>query len=257
MDRSYVVTGAASGIGLAVASRLRSSGAEVIGVDLRGAEVLADLATPDGRAAAVEAVARGRDSLDAVIACAGLATPVPAAVSVNYFGVVEVLEGLLPLLQKGRRPRAVAVTSVAALHPGLRDVVGACMEGDEPRAVRAAETAVTRGKQDGIYSGSKVALSRWIRRSAPTERWAGHGVALNGVGPGVVITPMMQEQLADPEQRAELTKHVPMPLCGPIEAADVAALIDWLAGEDNVAVTGQCIYVDGGADAVLRGDEVW
>lgn len=257
MHRSYVVTGAASGIGRAVTARLRDAGAEVVGVDLRDADVLADLATPEGRSAAVAAVTAGRAALDGVIACAGVAAPKPVAVSVNFFGVVEVLEGLLPLLHKGNRPRALAVTSVAALHPGVRGVIDACLDGDEPCAVAAAEAAVTKGKAGGIYSASKVALSRWIRRTAATESWAGRGVALNGVGPGVVVTPMMREHLADPARRAELTRSVPMPLSGPIEAADVAALIEWLAGVDNVAVTGQCIYIDGGADAVLRGDAVW
>ena len=52
----FVVTGSASGIGLATRERLEASGDNVIGVDLRDAEVLADLATPAGRAAAIAAV---------------------------------------------------------------------------------------------------------------------------------------------------------------------------------------------------------
>jgi NAD(P)-dependent dehydrogenase (short-subunit alcohol dehydrogenase family) len=56
MSRLVVVTGSASGIGAAVATMLRSRGDRLIGVDLEDAEVCADLATPEGRAAAGAAV---------------------------------------------------------------------------------------------------------------------------------------------------------------------------------------------------------
>jgi len=53
--RTIAVSGAASGIGAAVRARLEASGERVIGIDLRDAEVVADLGTPGGRAAAVAA----------------------------------------------------------------------------------------------------------------------------------------------------------------------------------------------------------
>ena len=48
-----------------------------------------------------------------------------------------------------------------------------------------------------------------------------------------------------------------MPLHGPGEPEHVAALLAWLAGPENVLVTGQVVFVDGGADAVLRGEREW
>ena len=67
------ITGSASGIGAATRKRLEAAGRAVIGVDLREAEVIADLATPPGRDAAIAAVrgaARGR--LDGLVVCAGV-----------------------------------------------------------------------------------------------------------------------------------------------------------------------------------------
>jgi NAD(P)-dependent dehydrogenase (short-subunit alcohol dehydrogenase family) len=257
MGRLYVVTGASSGIGAAVAAQLRADGAEVIGIDLRGADYDADLASRQGRADAVEAVGSRTTQVDGVIACAGIARPEPLTLRVNYFGVTEVLEGLLPLLARSPRPRAVALTSVAAIHRNLPDVVEACLVGDEEAAVATAEQAVGQGRAPGIYAASKEALSRWIRRTAATAAWAGQGIALNGVAPGIVDTPMMHASLRDPVQRAELERAVPMPLGGAVRPEEVAAPIRWLASAENAAITGQCVYVDGGADAVLRSDNVW
>jgi NAD(P)-dependent dehydrogenase (short-subunit alcohol dehydrogenase family) len=80
---------------------------------------------------------------------------------------------------------------------------------------------------------------------------------MNAVGPGIVKTPMVAEMIATQEGRDGLAKVVPMPLHGYLEPESVADLIIWLASESNSHVTGQTIYIDGGSDAVLRGDEIW
>jgi NAD(P)-dependent dehydrogenase (short-subunit alcohol dehydrogenase family) len=68
---------------------------------------------------------------------------------------------------------------------------------------------------------------------------------------------MVAEMIATPEARESLAKVVPMPLNGYIEAENIADLIYWLAGEKNSNTTGQTIYIDGGSDAVIRGDNIW
>ena len=68
---------------------------------------------------------------------------------------------------------------------------------------------------------------------------------------------MTQYRLDDPSRREALLGVVPMPLHGPGEPDHVAALLAWLAGSENVLVTGQVVFVDGGADAVLRGEAGW
>lgn len=257
MSRVVVVTGSASGIGRATAERLEAAGEQVIGVDLRDAEVEADLGTPEGRAAAVAAV-EAHGTLDAVVCCAGVEAKGDVTVRVNYFGVVELLEGLRPRLAASAAPRAVVVASFAAIHPAFDpELVEACLAGDEPRAVAACEEALAADPPRSVYASSKRALVRWVRRTAPSERWAGAGIPLNAVAPGVVATPMTQRRLDDPDRRTALLGVVPMPLHGPGEPEHVASLLAWLAGAENVLVTGQVVFADGGADALLRGEREW
>lgn len=68
---------------------------------------------------------------------------------------------------------------------------------------------------------------------------------------------MVAEMIATAEGREGLAKVVPMPLNGYLEPENVADLIIWLTSEANTHVTGQTIYIDGGSDAVIRGDDVW
>lgn len=256
MDRTYVVTGSASGIGQATATLLRNRGARVIGVDVRSADVVADLATPQGRAMAIDGILdeAGRQ-LDAIIANAGLALPVAKTVAVNYFGVVQLLDGLRPALVTSRAPRAVVTSSMATLLPVNRELVEACLMGDEVLALKVAAEleAAGVGAASTIYPSSKRAVSRWVRREAASARWAGCGIPLNAVAPGIVETPMV----ADPTTRAATNAAVPMPLGGHLRAGQVAALLAWLASEENTHVCGQTVYLDGGSDVVLRGDDVW
>jgi NAD(P)-dependent dehydrogenase (short-subunit alcohol dehydrogenase family) len=242
-----VVTGSASGIGAAVAAGAAARGERVIGVDLHDADVTADLGSADGRVALATGVRElSRGIVDAVIACAG--TMSAMAVAVNHFGMVHTLTVLRPLLLASDAPRAVGVASLASLHSVNQDLVDLCLEGDEPAAVAL----------DGSdYPSSKAAFCRWIRRNAPSPEWAGAGIALNAVAPGVVDTAMMAPYLEDPTAVAALGEHVPMPLNGHARAEQIAPLALFLASAANTHVTGQVVFIDGGADAVLRGDTVW
>ncbi|HSG79928.1 MAG TPA: SDR family oxidoreductase [Acidimicrobiia bacterium] len=259
MTRACIVTGAASGVGRAATAILESRGARVIGVDLRDTEVIADLSTPEGRiqmARDVEAASGG--SVDALIAAAGVLVAGPLTVQVNFFGVVEGAEALRPLLARSDAPRVAVVSSVAGYSElGRADIVDACLAGDEPAAIGAATRAVDEGEGDRIYASSKQAVSRWVRRTAPAGRWAGEGITLNAVAPGIVTTPMTQRLLANESSRAWMDADVPMPLGGHATPEQIAEVLVWLAGPENSIVTGQVLYADGGADATVRGDDVW
>ena len=99
---TYAVTGSASGMGQAVAQKLRANGHTVIGVDIKEADVVADLSTPAGRRAAAEGVLAASDrTLTGAVLAAGLGPGVGAErprliTEVNYFGVVELLDVELP-----------------------------------------------------------------------------------------------------------------------------------------------------------------
>jgi NAD(P)-dependent dehydrogenase (short-subunit alcohol dehydrogenase family) len=255
MPRTYVVTGSASGIGRATSELLASEGHRVIDVDRHGASVTADLSTPEGRLAMVAAVtdAVGADgAVDAVVANAGVSDPPALCVQVNFFGAVATLEGLRPLLARSDAPRAVVTASSSVLTGADPALLEACLAGDEAAALAAAAPVGLLS-----YPTTKRAIARWVRRQAPTDAWAGAGIGLNAVAPGVVLTPMTQPLLDDEAMHELMDSAVPMPYGGYAQPAHVARLIAFLASGDTQRITGQVVFVDGGADTVLRGDDVW
>ena len=259
MSRTFVITGAGSGIGKTTAQILRDRGDTVIGVDLRGAEVSADLSTSEGRlAAAAEATSLAGGTVDAVIACAGLAIPKTITAAVNYYGMTEFLEAMQPALTASAAPRVALISSMASLQPVAPPLVEALLAGDEAAALGiAAQLEADPQTGNLIYSSSKQAISRWVRREAPGARWAGAGIPLNAVGPGTVVTPMTAELLSTPEGTALVDAVVPMPLNSHQGPESIANLLIWLTSVENTHCCGQTIYCDGGADAVLRGDDIW
>jgi NAD(P)-dependent dehydrogenase (short-subunit alcohol dehydrogenase family) len=249
-----VVTGSASGIGAAVAARLRAEGAQLIGVDLRNAEVEADLSTPAGRSAAVDAIERrcgGR--LDRLVTCAGLNTnfqPMHAIPAVNYFGAVAILDGLLPMLRRGDAPGAVAISSNSAqMAPFLATpYVQALLADDEAAAQRALADG---GHGFLAYAGSKLALAIAVRRRA--KAWGAAGVRLNAVAPGPTRTPMLEATLADPVY-GRFARQLEIPTGGPAEPDDIAQVICFLLSPAARFVHGSILYADGGMDATSRPD---
>src|SRR3954452_23271169 len=133
-------------MGAATAARLRDDGHRVIGVDQRDADVVADLSTSEGRDGAIAGVGEASGGeLDGLVTFAGLG-PVPGRsgallTSVNYFGSVELLAGLRPVLANGSNAAAVAIASNSTTcQPGIpQDLVEACVAGNEERARELAE----------------------------------------------------------------------------------------------------------------------
>jgi len=249
------ITGSASGIGAAVKQRFEAEGYESIGVDLRDADVCADLSTPEGRSAAVDGVLeRCGGALDRLVLCAGLGSAIePASLvcKVNYFGVLGTLDPLLPALQKGSDdPNAVVICSNSAQmapfdeHP----YVLAMLEGNEAEACRIIDEAAS---PIVAYMGSKHALGRAVRRRA--GEWGRAGVRLNAVCPGPVDTPLLQATMDDPKTAGSV-EGLDIPLGRRGKASEIAGLIWFLAGPEASWVHGSIYYMDGGNDAAIRPD---
>jgi NAD(P)-dependent dehydrogenase (short-subunit alcohol dehydrogenase family) len=248
----YAITGSASGIGAAVRAGLEGQGHEVIGVDLEKAEIIADLSTPAGRAAAVEAVvARAQGGLDGLVSCAGIGPqtePWSTIVSLNFYGSVAMVGGLKALVA-ARKGVVVVISSNSASLPGLDpELVESMLEGDEARSRDLVE------RLDGhqAYAGSKLALTRWMRRHSST--WASQGVRLNAVAPGATMTPLLQGGLDHP-QFGEAIRNFPIPTGGFGAPEQVAAAVLFLLGAEAAFCNGAVLFVDGGTDALLRPDD--
>ncbi len=251
--RHVVVTGAAAGIGRATAQLERDRGHTVVGVDLSDVEVCADLATPEGRASAIAAVLERTDgSVDGLVTCAGTSRPGPTQVSVNYFGTTELVSGLRAALAASPAPRVALVGSIAGTQPHDGAIVEACLAGDEPRARALAATALEQRRQHEVYPATKAALARWTRSICTAPGFADAGITVNAVAPGVVLTAMSEQLVADPEWRRVMDEAVPMPLNGYAPPAAIGHALCWLLAPENTHITGQVVYVDGGADATLR-----
>jgi NAD(P)-dependent dehydrogenase (short-subunit alcohol dehydrogenase family) len=140
------------------------------------------------------------------------------------------------------------------LQPVADEVVQACLAGDEKLAVKLAD-ALPDPDKGVLYSTSKRAVARWLRRSAVSSAWAGVGIPLNAVAPGSVRTAMTAHR--SPEEQARVLKERPMPLGGTADPEEVAPVIAWFLRPENTKVTGQLLFVDGGGEILMRGEDVW
>lgn len=113
---------------------------------------------------------------------------------------------------------------------------------DNGRIVYASSLAFNRGAADNIsYSMAKGALVGLTR--SLSRRLAGRGILVNSVAPGLIETPMIRTVMDGRDEEA-LTKSVPLGRLG--EAREVAAVIAFLLSDDASYITGQTINIDGG-----------
>ncbi len=256
----YAVTGSASGMGHMVAQKLCDAGHTVIGVDIKQADVVADLSTAEGRRTAANCVlASSQARLDGAVLAAGLG-PGPAARSrliaqVNYFGVVDLLNAWRPALASATRAKVVVFSSNSTTTtPAVpARTVRAFLADDADRAVRSVRMFGTNTSTI-LYAASKIAVSRWVRREAVRPEWAGAGIRLNALAPGAIMTPLLEEQLSIPKQ-ARAIRSFPIPIDG---FGDAGQLADWalfMLSDAADFLCGSIVFVDGGSDAYFRADD--
>ncbi len=251
--RTVVVSGAASGIGAATTAMLRERGDRVVTVDLRDADVIADLSTPEGRADAVSGVQRLTDVVHGLVPCAGIGglTGVDSGlvVSVNFFGAVELVRGLQPQLAAARGSSVVLLASNSiTCQPGWRASVAEHCLADDEDAARADAAEVDSVM---VYPATKAALAWWARREGVTEPWIGQGIRLNAVAPGMVATAMTEQLREDPVLGAFADAY-PSAIGRPGRPEEIAALIGFMLSDASSLMVGSVVYADGGTDAMMH-----
>ncbi|OBH63168.1 NAD-dependent epimerase [Mycobacterium colombiense] len=258
---TYAITGSASGMGRETARRLRDNGHSIIGVDIKDADVVADLSTPDGRKAAADRVLElSGNRLDGAVLAAGLG-PSPGRdrirkiAAVNYFGVVELLAAWRVALAAAERAKVVVVgsNSTTTIPAVPRGAVRALLAHDVDKAVRTVRL-LGPAAPTMMYGASKIAVSRWVRRHAVRPEWAGAGVRVNALSPGAIMTPLLQEQLSDPRQ-AKAVRSFPVPVGGFGDAGHMADWMCFMLSDAADFLCGSVVFVDGGTDAYFRPDD--
>jgi 3alpha-hydroxycholanate dehydrogenase (NAD+) len=257
----YAVTGGSSGIGARTVEILKEKGNEVINIDVKGGDITADLASPDGRKEVVRRLHEMcPDGLDAMICNAGVSGGcgnIPLIISLNYFGAINIAQGVFDLLEK-KGGSCVVTSSNSIAHGDARmDVVGLLNnQADEERILNLVRDADPK-TGNKYYAATKYALARWARRMS--AHWGAHGVRLNAVAPGNVRTAMTDA--LSPVHKAAV-EALPVPTnygadSALMDPADIANAIAFLASPEAHGVNGVVLFVDGGTDALLHSEKVY
>ena len=251
---TYAMTGGATGIGAELKRQLVAQGHQVISVDIKQSDIIADLATAQGRQTAIDGVReRAPEGLDGFIPCAGLppvAKPLSLIARVNYFGVIATVEGLRDLVAKKRGTVLLVASNSAPMVPTDDAYVQACLAGDEEAACADIDA------RDGhtAYAGSKRALTVWMRRNVVA--YAAAGVRLNAVAPGITMTPLAEQVLADEHLGQAMKDFGEMvPWGGTAQPSQIANVMRFMLSDEADFVCGSIFFVDGGSDAMLRTDD--
>jgi 3-hydroxybutyrate dehydrogenase len=241
MDRSVIVTGAASGIGRAAAQALVDTGARVLAVDLKpdaggpGMPFAADLTTREGNRAAVEAAISAFGGLDTIVANAGFQHVAPVAEFDE-----DRWDALLALL----------LTSPFLLARYGWDALAASGRGRF--VVIASAHALVASPFKAGYVSAKHGVLGLVKTLA--LEGAETGITATAICPGFVRTPLVESQIAGqaaahgmPEERVLedviLAPHVLKRL---IEPEEVAAAVLFLLGPGGDAFTGAPLVMDAG-----------
>ncbi len=243
-DRVAVITGAASGIGLASARRLASEGARIVVVDvnaeagegvaneLGGLFVAADVTSPEDNERIYAMAAETYGRVDIAFHNAGISPPEDDSI-------------LDTDLDVWRRVQEVNLTSV---YLGCKAVIPYMQQQGKGSIINTASFVATMAAATSqiSYTASKggvLAMSRELG-----VQFAREGIRVNALSPGPVNTPLLKELFAsDPERAARRLVHIPFGRFG--EPEEIAAAVAFLASDDSSFITASNFLVDGGISA--------
>jgi 2-keto-3-deoxy-L-fuconate dehydrogenase len=236
--RRALVTGAASGIGAAIAARFTEAGALVAGLDLEpslgvACPLVADLRSDAQLDAACDILAGGIGMPDIVVHAAALqrkggvldTRPEDYAevYDVNVIGAVRLMRRCVPHMRREGRGAIVLLSSINASF--------------------ATPTLAA-------YAASKAALEN-LAKTAALE-FAPDGIRVNAIAPASIDTPMLRASYADSQEGAFEANKARHPLARFGSAAEVAELALFLASDSAGWITGAIYPIDGGASVTRR-----
>ena len=232
-----LITGAGSGLGAASAERFAEEGATVVGVDLRGATLKADVSDEASIEAAVAETISQHGRIDVLYANAGVAS------------VGQVHETSLAEWQR------VLDVNLTGVFLSARAVLGDMLaRGSGSILLQSSISAVSGYRSLAAYSAAKGGVVALARQMAAD--YSERGVRVNAITPGTVVTALVEAVYAEragsaeagAAELAERGRRVPMRHLGAVE--DVANLALFLASDESKWITGAVYPVDGGATAV-------
>lgn len=245
-DRTAVVTGASSGIGLGIAQRLTADGARVFAATRSKADLdkIRDLVELSGEFVGELQQPRVADTM--------------FATAVESMGHVDVLVNnagggvIRPTLQHTEESLRATVdnnlwTSIYCVRAALPHMVSR----GHGRIINIGADSVRTGLMDhAMYNAAKGGVHAMV--SGLAREFATAGITANTVAPCYVRTPELAELLESGQAPARLIEVVAegtalVPIGRPADPADIAAVVAFLAGTDSQFVTGQTIYANGGS----------
>jgi len=240
--KTGIITGGAQGIGLAIARRLVSEGAQIWLADLNeniarsgrdelragGGDceyVVCDVSSEASVAAAFERVASAKRGVEIVINSAGIVGPNALKIAdvatedfertyrVNLLGSFLVTKYAVRAMQPKNRGRVLLIASIA----GKEGNAGMC-----------------------AYSSTKAGVIGLVKSVG--KEYAETGITINALAPAVIRTPLLDS--VKPDQVKYMTDRIPMKRCGTLE--EIAATVAWIVSDESSFITGFTFDMSGG-----------